>query len=65
MAAAVILITLLMLRREGRDLMTVERAIGRLGELNFSADQEPEPFYSRSDEIGMIAQTTHRVCGCL
>ena len=36
MAAAVILITLLMLRREGRDLIAVERAIGRLGELNLS-----------------------------
>ncbi len=65
MAAAVILITLLMLRREGRDLMVLERAIGRLGELNLSADQELESFYGRSDEIGMIAQTTHRVCGCL
>lgn len=65
MAAAVVLITLLMLRREGRDLMTVERAISRLGDLNLSADQELEPFYSRSDEIGMIAQTTHWVCGCL
>ena len=65
MAAAVIPATLLMLRREGRDLMAVERAIGRLGELNLSADQELEPFYSRADEIGMIAQTTHRVCGCL
>ncbi len=65
MAAGVILVTLLMLRREGRDLMTVERAIGRLGDLNLSADQELEPFYNRSDEIGMIAQTTHRVCSCL
>lgn len=65
MAAAVILITLLMLRREGRDLMAVERAIGCLGDLNLSADQELEPFYDRSDEIGMIAQTTHRVCNCL
>ena len=65
MAAAVILVTLLMLRREGRDLMSVERAIGRLGDLNLSADQELEAFYGRSDEIGMIAQTTHRVCGCL
>ncbi|NCE64818.1 methyl-accepting chemotaxis protein [Pseudoflavonifractor sp. 524-17] len=65
MAAAVILITLLILRREGRDLMAVERAIDRLGELNLSADQELEPFYGRSDEIGMIAQTTHRVCSCL
>ncbi len=45
--------------------MVVERAIGRLGDLNLSADQELEPFYGRSDEIGMIARTTHRVCGCL
>ena len=65
MAAAIILITLLILRREGRELMAVERAIGRLGDLNLSADRELEVFYSRSDEIGMIAQTTHRVCGAL
>lgn len=65
MAAAVILFTLLFLRRVGRELMVVECAIGRLGDLNLSADQELEPFYGRSDEIGMIAQTTHRVCGCL
>ncbi len=65
MAAAVILLTLLLLHREGRELMVVERAIGRLGDLNLSADQELEPFYGRSDEIGMIAQTTHRVCDCL
>ena len=64
-AAAVILLTLLILRREGRELMVVERAIGRLGELNLSVDRELEEFYDRSDEIGMIAQTTHRVCGCL
>lgn len=64
-AAAVILLTLLLLRREGRDLMVVERAIGRLGDLNLSADQELERFYGRSDEIGMIAQTAHRVCGSL
>ena len=64
-AAAVILLTLLLLRREGKELMVVERAIGRLGDLNLSADQELEPFYNRSDEIGMIAQTTHRVCACL
>ena len=64
-AAAVILITLLILRREGRELMVVERAIGRLGDLKLSADQELEPFYGRSDEIGMIAQTTHGVCSCL
>ncbi len=64
-AAAVILITLLILRREGRDLMVVERAIGRLGDLDLSADRELEKFFGRSDEIGIIAQTTHRVCGCL
>lgn len=64
-AAAVILLTLLLLRREGKELMVVERAIGRLGDLNLSADQELEPFYGRSDEVGMIAQTTHRVCACL
>ncbi len=65
MAAATILVTLLILRKEGRELMAVERAIGRLGDLNLSADQELERFYKRSDEIGMIAQTTHRVCGAL
>ena len=67
-AAAIILIALLILRREGRELMAVERAIGRLGDLNLpanSADRELEVFDSRSDEIGMIAQTTHRVCGAL
>lgn len=65
MAAAIIILTLLLLRRESRELMVVERAISSLGELNLSADQELEPFYGRSDEVGMIAQTTHRVCGCL
>lgn len=64
-AAVVTLITLLMLRREGKDLMVVERAINCLGDLNLSADRELEPFYGRSDEIGMIAETTHRVCICL
>lgn len=64
-AGVVTLITLLMLRREGKDLMVVERAISRLGDLNLSADQELEPFYGRTDEIGMIAQTTHRVCSCM
>ena len=65
MAAAIILLTLLILRREGRELMTVERAISRLGDLNLSADRELERFYGRTDEIGIIAQTTRRVCGCL
>lgn len=45
--------------------MAVECAIGRLGDLNLSAGQELEGFCSQSDEIGIIAQTTHCVCGCL
>ena len=65
MAAGIILATLFILRREGRELMVVESAISRLGELNLSADQELAAFYGRSDEIGMIAQTVHHVCGCL
>ena len=65
MAVAIILVTLLILRREGRELMVVERAIGQLGDLNLSSNQGLEAFQGRSDEIGMIAQTTHRVCGCL
>lgn len=64
-AAAIILIILLILRREGKELMAVERAIGHLGDLNLSADMELEAFYGREDEIGMIARTTHHVCGCL
>ncbi len=64
-AAVVTFITLLLLHREGKELMAVERAISCLGDLNLSADRELEAFYDRSDEIGMIAQTTHRVCGCL
>lgn len=63
--AVIIMMTLLILYREGRELMAVERAIDRLGDLNLSADQELAGFYGRSDEIGMIAQTTHRMCGCL
>lgn len=65
MASTITIITLFILYREGKELMIVERAIDCLGDLNLSADQELEAFYGRSDEIGMIAQTTHRVCGCL
>lgn len=64
-AVAIILITLLILYREGRELMTMERAIRRLGNLELSADKGLEPFYDRKDEIGMIAQTIHHVCDCL
>ncbi len=64
-AAVIILVTLLILYREGRELMTMKRAIGRLGNLELSADRELEAFYGRKDEIGMIAQTIHHVCSCL
>ena len=64
-AFVVILVTLLILYREGRELMVMEHAIRRLGNLELSADKELEPFYGRTDEIGMIAQTIHLVCDCL
>lgn len=64
-AAAIILVTLLILHREGRELMVMEGAIGRLGNLELDADKELGSFYGRTDEIGMIAQTIHHVCKCL
>ncbi len=64
-AAVIVLVTLLILYREGRELMAMERAIRRLGNLELSADRELDGFYDRKDEIGMIAQTIHHVCGCL
>lgn len=64
-AAVIILAMLLILYREGRELMTMERAIRRLGNLELSADKELEAFYDRKDEIGMIAKTIHHVCDCL
>lgn len=64
-AAAIILVTLLILHREGRELMIMERAIRRLGNLELSADEKLEGFYGRKDEIGMIAQTIHLLCDCL
>ncbi len=64
-ALVIIFATLLSLHREGRELMIMERAIRRLGNLELSADRELEPFYGRTDEIGMIAKTIHHLCGCL
>lgn len=64
-AVFIILATLFILHREGRELMVLEHAIQGLGELELSADQELESFLGRSDEIGMIAKTIHHVCGCL
>lgn len=64
-AAVIILVILLILHREGRELMIMEGAIGRLGNLELSADRGLESFYGRNDEIGMIAQTIHHLCDCL
>lgn len=64
-AVVIMVITLLILHREGRELMVMEGAIRRLGNLELSADRELEAFYGRTDEIGMIAQTIHHVCDCL
>ncbi len=64
-AAAIILITLVILYRQGKELMVVEHAIHHLGNLDLSADRELEGFYGRMDEIGLIAQTVHDVCDCL
>lgn len=61
----IILVTLLILYREGRELMIMERAIRHLGNLELSADRDLESFYGRKDEIGMIALTIHHVCDCL
>lgn len=64
-ALVIMLVTLFILYREGRELMVMEHAISRLGNLELTADQELEPFVGRTDEIGMIAQTIHHVCHCL
>ncbi len=61
-AAFIILTTLLILRKTGKELMIVEYAISDLSELNLSADKGLEVFYGRKDEIGMIANATHNVC---
>lgn len=64
-AAVIILVTLLILHRESRELMAVESAIRNLGNMDLHADRELESFYGRKDEIGLISQTVHHVCGCL
>lgn len=63
--AVIMLATLFILHREGKELMVMEGAIRRLGNLELSVDRELEAFCGRTDEIGMIAQTIHHVCDCL
>ena len=64
-AAGIIFATLFILYRQGKELMVVESSIRHLGNLDLSADRELKAFYGRTDEIGMIAQTTHHVCDYL
>ncbi len=61
----IILVTLAVLSRTGKDLMIVESAISKLSDFDLSADQELERFYGRKDEIGMIAEAAHNVCSHL
>ncbi len=64
--AAVTLLIILcligMMQRVGRNLVTVESAIGQLGRLELDADRELSDLYDRGDEIGSIARTTHALC---
>lgn len=64
-AAVIILVTLFILRRTGKELMAVEQAIAGLSEFDLAADEGLEPFYGRQDEIGMIAEAAHNVCSHL
>ncbi len=64
-AAMIILVTLLILRKTGKELMAVEKAIADLSEFNLSADEGLEIFYGRADEIGLIAEAAHNVCSHL
>lgn len=58
----IILATLLILRKTGKELLIVEHAIADLSKFNLAADKGLERFYGRKDEIGMIAEATHNVC---
>lgn len=64
-AAILILVTLLILKKTGKELMAVEKAIADLSEFNLSADEGLEVFYGRKDEIGLIAEAAHNVCSHL
>lgn len=61
-AAIIILVTLLILSKTGKELMVVEHAISGLSEFDLDADKGLESFYGRKDEVGMIAYATHKVC---
>lgn len=53
---------IVMMRRVGHSLVTVERAIERLGQLDLETDKDLSSLHDRNDEIGSIARTTHALC---
>lgn len=63
--ALIILVIVLVLRRTGKELMIVENAISGLSQFDLSADKDLGQFYGRKDEVGMIAEAVHLVCGHL
>ncbi len=64
-AVIIILATLAVLNKTGKELLVVEKAISRFSEFDLEADKGLEPFYDRNDEIGMIAKAAHNVCSHL
>lgn len=64
-AGVIVFVTLAILRKTGKELMVVEKAIAGLSEFDLSADEGLEPFYDRQDEVGMIAKAAHNVCSHL
>ncbi len=61
----IILVTLAIISRTGKELIVVENAISSLSEFDLYADKELEKFYGRKDEIGLIAEAAHNVCSHL
>lgn len=61
----IILVTLAILNRTGKELIVVENAISSLSEFDLYADKGLEKFYGRKDEIGLIAEAAHNVCSHL
>ncbi len=61
-AVLIMLVSIAILKKTGKELMAVEKAIAGLSEFNLSADEGLEIFYGRKDEIGLIAEATHNMC---
>ncbi len=60
-AVLIIVVSLLRLRRVGRDLMDVEQVMEHLGRLELRGDNKLDRIQSRRDEIGIIASTADHV----